>query len=168
VKRTRIPALLAAGLTVGALLAVGGPALAKGGDDDDDRDRGALRADDRDERGDDRRGGDRLRERRAKRREIRTAGRCSAAGRSKIKVKGEDRGRIEMEFEVDQNRNGHRWGVVVRRNGRVILRRAYRTRPPSGSFEARKVVRDRRGRDRFVALARNPRTGERCVARVAY
>ena len=160
-------AILASGalaIGAGSGLAASGPG--KGGSDDPighdaDDDRGGERGD---------RSRDDARDLRARRdrREIRRAGRCTGSSRAKIKVKDEDRRRIELEFEVDQNRNGQRWGVVVKRNARVILRRAYRTRPPSGSFEARKITRDGAGRERFLAVARNPRTGERCVARVTF
>ena len=68
-------------------------------------------------------------------------------------------GRVEVEFEVDQNRNGVRWNVVLRRGGRVLQRAAKVTRGPSGSFEARFVVR---GGGRFAATATRP--GERCSA----
>ena len=41
---------------------------------------------------------------------IRVAGTCSDGSSSKLKVKHDD-GRIEAEFEVDQNRNGVAWNV---------------------------------------------------------
>ncbi|MDH3226131.1 MAG: hypothetical protein OEM67_03470 [Thermoleophilia bacterium] len=157
-------------LAVGALFAVGGTAAASSGSDDGSSDRSEERSNDRSsDRSDEStsRSEDRS-DRRAKRREIRKAGACTGSSRAKIKVKGEDRNRIEMEFEVDQNRNGQRWGVAVKRNGRPVLRKAYRTRPPSGSFEARKLVRNLSGKDRFVATTLNPKTGERCTARVTF
>ena len=57
---------------------------------------------------------------------------CGKSSSSKLKLSPEN-GRIEVEFEVDQNRNGVRWSVVLRRGTRVILRGARTTRPPSGS-----------------------------------
>jgi len=90
---------------------------------------------------------------------------CTGPSTSKLKLSDED-GRIEVEFEVDQNRNGRTWAVVLRRNG-VVLRRVTRvTRGPSGSFEARFVVANRRGVDRFAATA--TRRGETCTARAAW
>lgn len=41
-------------------------------------------------------------------------GTCSGASSAKLKLSEED-GRIEVEFEVDQNRNGIRWTVWLRR-----------------------------------------------------
>ncbi|HET9215205.1 MAG TPA: hypothetical protein VFN93_10675, partial [Gaiellaceae bacterium] len=47
-------------------------------------------------------------------REVIRRGGCSGASDWKLKAKNDD-GRIEVEFEVDQNRSGHRWRVVLRR-----------------------------------------------------
>ena len=59
---------------------------------------------------------------------------CSGLGANwKLKAKHDD-GRVETEFEVDQNVNGRRWNVVIRRNGVVVFRGARVTRAPSGSF----------------------------------
>ena len=49
----------------------------------------------------------------AKNGDIRVRGTCTKASTSKLKLSEED-GRIEVEFEVDQNRNGVRWNVVIR------------------------------------------------------
>jgi hypothetical protein len=89
-------------------------------------------------------------------------GTCTGSSTSKIKLSEED-GRIEVEFEVDQNRNGVRWNVVLRQNGRRIARLVRVTRGPSGSFEARVVAPNRPGTDTFVATA--SRSGETCRAR---
>ena len=93
------------------------------------------------------------------------AGTCTKATTSKLKLSEEDGG-IEVEFEVDQNRNGVRWSVVLLRNGTQVARRVGVTRGPSGSFEARVVTANRPGVDRFVARATRP--GERCSARASF
>lgn len=49
-------------------------------------------------------------------REVRRSGNCQGATDWRLKLKHDD-GRIETEFEVDQNRNGQRWTVVLRRDG---------------------------------------------------
>ena len=41
-------------------------------------------------------------------------GTCTKASTAKLKLSPED-GAIEVEFEVDQNRNGVRWSVSLRR-----------------------------------------------------
>jgi hypothetical protein len=93
-------------------------------------------------------------------------GTCTKASASKLKLSEED-GRIEVEFEVDQNRNGVRWAVVLRRPSRVLLRTTRVTRGPSGSFELRRVVADLVGRDRISARATSP-SGEVCRATAAF
>ena len=94
--------------------------------------------------------------------DVRVAGTCTKASSSKLKLSREDAG-TEVEFEVDQNRNGVRWRVVLFRNGTQVASRVRVTRAPSGSFEARFVSA---GSGRFVARATSP-TGERCTAQAS-
>ena len=101
----------------------------------------------------------------AKEGDVLVRGNCTGASSSKIKLSPEN-GRIEVEFEVDQNRVGQRWRVVLRQNGTVVRRVTRVTRGPSGSFEARFVRPNRAGADRFAATAR--RAGERCTARASF
>ena len=89
-------------------------------------------------------------------------GSCSRGTDWKLKTKAEDNG-VEVEFEVDQNRNGRVWRVVLRRNGSVVFNGIRRTRPPSGSFEVNRVVPG----GRIVATARALATGETCRASIA-
>jgi len=98
--------------------------------------------------------------------DVLVAGRCTQASTSKLKL-SEENGRIEVEFEVDQNRNGVRWNVVLRRNGSRVARLVRTTRPPSGSFEARKVVSNRPRADVIRARA-TTRDGEVCTARATW
>lgn len=94
----------------------------------------------------------------SKHRAVRIQGVCTKQSTSKMKLTGEDRG-IEVEFEVDQNRNAVPWKVTLRRNGhRVALLRAV-THAPSGSFEIRRVLG---GSGRISARA--TRSGETCTA----
>ena len=92
-------------------------------------------------------------------------GTCSGPSTSKIKLSEED-GRIEVEFEVDQNRNGVRWNVVLFQNGNRIARMTRITREPTGSFEARKLAANTAGRDSFRARA--SRSGEACTAQASF
>lgn len=96
--------------------------------------------------------------------DIRVAGTCTKASSSKLKLSAEG-SQIEIEFEVDQNRVGRKWTVVLRRNGAVVRRLTKVTRAPSGSFEARFVTGNQAGADRFAAVASRP--GEVCTARAA-
>jgi hypothetical protein len=92
-------------------------------------------------------------------------GTCTGQSTSKLKLSAEN-GRIEVEFEVDQNRNGVRWNVVLTRNGARVAELARVTRAPSGSFEARRVVANRAGSD--VVRATAHRVGETCSARATF
>jgi len=89
-------------------------------------------------------------------------GRCTAASTAKLKLSPEN-GRIEVEFEVDQNRNGIAWQVALRRNGVLVASGVRVTRAPSGSFEFRRLLVNRPGRDVIRATARRA-SGERCTA----
>jgi hypothetical protein len=102
----------------------------------------------------------------AKRGDVRVAGTCTKSSTSKLKLSEED-GRIEVEFEVDQNRNGVRWAVLLSQNGRRIARMTRVTRSPSGSFEARVVAPNRAGADTFTARATSP-SGEVCRAHATF
>lgn len=94
-------------------------------------------------------------------------GPCSGSSDWKLKVKPEDR-RLEVEFEVDQNVNGDKWRVVLRRNGVKFADVVRTTKPPSGSFEVRRLVANKRGEDRFRARATNKRTGEVCTGKAIF
>jgi hypothetical protein len=94
------------------------------------------------------------------------AGRCTSGTTSKIKL-SEENGRIEVEFEVDQNRNGVRWTVSLTRNGSRFARLARTTRPPSGSFEARALARNAAGRELIRGRAVSP-SGEVCTAQARW
>jgi hypothetical protein len=91
---------------------------------------------------------------------------CTGQSTSKIKLSDED-GRIEVEFEVDQNRNGVRWNVVLFQNSTRIARVTRVTHGPSGSFEVRKVAPNTAGADAFRARATRA-SGEVCTARAAF
>ncbi len=96
---------------------------------------------------------------------IRT-GSCSGASDWKLKLSPED-GRIEVEFEVDQNVVGDTWRVVMRHDGTVFFRGRRTTRAPSGSFEVRRLIDDPAGIDTIAARARNLSTDEVCTARAS-
>lgn len=93
-------------------------------------------------------------------------GACSARTVSKLAVKHDD-GRIETQFEVDSNRVGQRWNVVVKDNDVTVFSGARTTTAPSGSFEVNRRIANRAGTDKIVASAKNSATGESCVARAS-
>lgn len=94
-------------------------------------------------------------------RDVIRRGSCSGSSEWKLKLSPED-GRIEVEFEVDQNQVGDRWRVRIRHDGELAFRGTRRTSGASGSFEVRIVEPDHAGSDRFVARARNLSTDEVC------
>jgi hypothetical protein len=97
--------------------------------------------------------------------DVRSKGTCSGNSTSKIKVKP-DNGRLQVEFEVDQNRNGQDWRVKLKDNSDVVVRDTATTKPPSGSFSFERRIDDRSGKDSIVGVARNKASGERCTAKV--
>ncbi len=94
--------------------------------------------------------------------DVRRGGSCTGNTSAKIKLSPEDGG-IETEFEVDQNRNGVTWKVVLRHNGKVAARTQATTKGQSGSFEIRRVLADGQGSDSISARATSP-SGEVCTA----
>jgi hypothetical protein len=92
----------------------------------------------------------------------RIAGACSASSTSHLKVKQDD-GRLQVEFEVDQNRNGVPWNVTLLRNGSTVFAGTRTTSAPSGSFSVERKVA---GGTSAVISARATRNGETCTARL--
>ena len=81
------------------------------------------------------------------------AGSCTGGSHAKLKVKHSG-GRLETEFEVDQNRDGAKWTVRLRRNGKSVVKTSAITKGPSGSFSVARRIGDRAGSDRIVARRR--------------
>lgn len=97
---------------------------------------------------------------------VKKAGACSKGSSWKLKLSEED-GKIETEFEVDQNRRGVTWKVVLRLRGAIVFKGTRMTRAPSGSFTVRRLLADRPGSDRVSARAMSP-SGEICRAVASY
>ena len=104
----------------------------------------------------------------AKSPEVRSSGSCSAATDWKLKAKGEDGSRLEVELEIDSNRNGQKWYLSISDNGKRVYTSSRRTHAPSGSFEVERNIANRSGTDRITAVARNSVTREVCRAAVVY
>ncbi len=94
---------------------------------------------------------------------IRVSGVCTQGSSAKLKLKHEDSG-TEVEFEVDQNRNGVPWKVTVRRSGSLVASTTMTTKAPSGSFSFHRVISDTQGK--IVAVATRA-SGERCTAQAS-
>ena len=100
-------------------------------------------------------------------RDVERSGSCGRSSDWKLKVGPED-GRLEVEFEVDQDRVGDRWRVRIRHDGQLAFAGRRTTHGPSGSFEVRIVEPNRAGADAFRGMATNLRTGETCVGTVSF
>jgi len=99
-------------------------------------------------------------------RRIERRGTCSGAAHWKLKLKPDD-GRIEVEFEVDQNVVGKIWRVRLLHNGSRILAGRRTTHAPSGSFTVRVRPVDAAGADAIVARASSIGSGQICVGRAS-
>jgi hypothetical protein len=99
--------------------------------------------------------------------DVERRGSCSGATDWKLKASPED-GRIEVEGEIDSNRNGQTWRWRLVHNGTLSARGRATTQPPSGSFEVRRVVVDLQGTDKLTFVARHRRTGEVCRGTVRF
>jgi len=94
-------------------------------------------------------------------------GACSGPSDWKLKL-SEENGRVEVEYEVDQNVVGDVWRVRIRHDGDLVFAGRRTTRAPSGSFEVRILQRNRAGDDVFRGRAVNVRTGETCGGRAVW
>jgi hypothetical protein len=100
-------------------------------------------------------------------RDVIRRGACSGPSDWKLKLSPED-GRIEAEFEVDQNVNGQTWRVRIRHDGDLVFSGRRMTKAPSGSFEVRILQANRAGDDVFTARAVNASSGEVCAGRAVF
>jgi hypothetical protein len=99
--------------------------------------------------------------------DVRREGSCSPSGTWKLKASPED-GRIEVEGEVDSNRNGQNWHWSIRHNGSIAASGQRKTVAPSGSFEVRRVLANRAGTDTFVFTARRDGSQQVCRGTVRF
>ncbi|NUR08784.1 MAG: hypothetical protein HOQ22_07740 [Nocardioidaceae bacterium] len=97
----------------------------------------------------------------AKGREVTRVGSCSGAAHTELKVKT-DNGRLEVEGEVDSNRNGQTWRWRIRHDGAVAARGTRQTHAPSGSFSVSRRIANHAGQDHVVFRARNVGSGQVC------
>ena len=83
--------------------------------------------------------------------DVRSSHSCGT-GIIKLKAKHDD-GRIEVEAEVDTNRNGQVWSVKLVDNGVTAFNGRRTTVAPSGSFSVEKRIPNRSGVDRITGRA---------------
>ena len=92
---------------------------------------------------------------------VRVAGTCSDTSASNLKVK-RDNGRLQVEFEVDQNHGGVPWTIELRKDGRLVFEGTRMTAAPSGSFSLHRHMGGAKG----LIKARATRNGETCSATI--
>jgi hypothetical protein len=109
-----------------------------------------------------RNGADDTTAKKAKRNRVRSAGVCSPGVTSKLVLKKRN-GRVEAEFEVDQNKVGKTWSVTLLSNGSMVKSTSATTKAPSGSFEVKSRIADAPGVQSVKATATGP-SGESCSA----
>jgi hypothetical protein len=107
---------------------------------------------------------------------VQDIGICSGRSEVVLNARNALRNRITLDLRVFTNRAGDVWRVRITQNGLPIANQAAVARPDrigvrpplarrAASLTVRETAIDRRGVDRFVAMARNVRTGEVCTAR---
>jgi hypothetical protein len=92
-----------------------------------------------------------------------TSGTC-ATGTWKLKAKPDD-GRLEIEYQLDTNRNGQAWTVKITDNTHQVFAGTRTTKAPSGSFSINILPVNRAGTDHLVATAK--RGTKTCTGRLA-
>jgi hypothetical protein len=89
---------------------------------------------------------------------------CGGGVKSKVSASPEN-GRIEVEYEVDNAQPGDTWRIVIRRNGKVILRTRKRVNA-AGNAEIRVLTPNGNGNERIAASATRVGGGGSCEATV--
>ena len=87
-------------------------------------------------------------------------GQCANGTKTKLEASPEN-GQIEVEYEIDDAAPGERWRIILRKNGKVILRTNARTNA-FGEIEVRKLTANAAGRDRIEAVAKRAGGGTTC------
>ncbi len=94
-------------------------------------------------------------------------GDCTGSTDWKLKASPEN-GAIEVEGEIDSNKNGQTWTWRIEDNGVLRAKGTALTQAPSGSFSVRRVVANVAGTDVLVLRAANAATGETCKGTVSF
>lgn len=136
--------LALAALSTSAVLALGAPAHAShGGDDNGGGGNGGGGNDGR----------------------VIKTGSCSDGARWKLKVKT-DNGGLEVEGEVDSNTSGQAWAWKIKDNGAVAAKGSATTGGRSGSFSVERRIADKAGTDNVTFRATHD--GQVCSGSIAF
>ena len=88
--------------------------------------------------------------------EVRVRGLCGGGTSSELRVERDD-GELEVRFELDHDRAGVPWRVVLVHERRVVWRVDARRTRSNGELEVRRTLRDLPGTDTVSARAVGPR-----------
>jgi hypothetical protein len=94
-------------------------------------------------------------------------GTCDMGSVWELKLSDRD-GKIEVDFEVDQDVVGDTWRVRLLHNGVLFFNELRVTENGDGDFEVRTLTDNLEGVDVIRARARNLETDELCVAVARY
>jgi hypothetical protein len=88
-------------------------------------------------------------------------GSCSGNADWKLRLRPEDGGRLQVEFEVEHAKPGSAWTVKLSDNGTQFFQGS-RTANSLGEFEVRRFTDNRAGTDTVRARATNNASGQVC------
>lgn len=91
--------------------------------------------------------------------------RCSMGAYASLSVEKEY-GRIDVDFDIENAEPGRSWNVTVKHNGSTVVR-TNRSADYEGELDVWQQVRDRAGKDRFVARATGP-NGQVCSVKLSF
>ena len=97
--------------------------------------------------------------------DVRSSGTCTVGATWKLKAKPDDGGRLEVEYQLDTNRNNQSWAVKINDNTHRVFTGTRTTKAPSGSFSVTIHPVNRAGTDHLVATA--TRGAVTCTGRLA-
>lgn len=100
-------------------------------------------------------------------REVERKGACSmGVARYDFSVEKEH-GRFDLDFDVESKAAGEKWRVTLRHDKKVV-HRSTRTTDREGEFDVDRNRPNTKGKDKFVARAKNLATGEICKAKITF
>lgn len=88
--------------------------------------------------------------------DVRRAAKCTGSSHATLRLRPDD-DTIRVELEIDTDRGGSRWVVIILHERRIAFRGALQTGRGSGSLKLRRNVPDWFGADDVVVRATGPR-----------
>ncbi len=93
---------------------------------------------------------------------------CDGGERWALTVQPDERGVVEVEFDLETFAPGSRWRVVLDHDGETFFDEEVTARGEDGDFWVERARPDRPGPDRFAARATALDTGAVCVGAVTW